>query len=46
VLDPGRLPWHEIRKVDHYQLSVSALTQPMRLSEKQNLYERRDEVDS
>jgi hypothetical protein len=46
VLDPGRLPWHEIRKVDHYQLSVSALTQPMRLSEKQNLYGRRDEVDS
>ena len=24
--DPARLSWHEVRKVEHYQLSVSALT--------------------
>ena len=24
--DPARLAWHEVKKVEHYQLSVSALT--------------------
>jgi superfamily II DNA or RNA helicase len=26
ISDPARLDWHEVRKVEHYQLSVSALT--------------------
>ena len=25
VHDPARLSWHEVRKVEHYQLSVDAL---------------------
>lgn len=33
VEDPARLPWHEVKKVDHYYLSVDALTQPMRVWE-------------
>ncbi len=31
--DPARLPWHEVKKVDHYYLSVDALAQPMRVAE-------------
>jgi hypothetical protein len=27
------LPWHEVKKVDHYYLSIDALTQPMRVKE-------------
>jgi hypothetical protein len=29
ILDPARYPWREITKVEHYQLSVSALVQKM-----------------
>lgn len=29
----ARLPWHEVRKVEHYWLEVDALTQPLRLRE-------------
>ena len=28
IRDPARLPWHEVRKVQHYYMSVGALTQP------------------
>lgn len=29
--NPARFPWHEVKKVDHYYLSVDALTQPMQV---------------
>ncbi len=31
--DPANLPWHEVKKVDHYWLSVDAVRQPMRVRE-------------
>ena len=31
--DPGSLSWHEVRKVDHYWLSVDAVRGPMRVRE-------------
>ena len=33
IKDPARLEWHELVKVEHYYLSVNALTKPMQLSE-------------
>jgi hypothetical protein len=33
VKDPARHPWHEVTKVQHYYLSVDAMTRPMRLRE-------------
>ena len=29
IKDPASLPWHEVKKVDHYWLSVDAVKQPM-----------------
>jgi hypothetical protein len=31
IKNPAWFPWHEVQKVDHYCLSVDALTQPMRV---------------
>jgi len=33
IRDPARFPWHEVKKVAHYYLSVNALTQPMQVRE-------------
>jgi hypothetical protein len=33
VKDPASLPWHEVKKVDHYWLSVDAMKEPMRVRE-------------
>ena len=33
IADPARFPWHEVRKVQHYYLSVDALRQPMQVRE-------------
>lgn len=33
IKNPARFPWHEVNKVDHYYLSVDALTQPMQVGE-------------
>lgn len=33
IKDPARLPWHEVKKVDHYYLSVDAMTQPIKISQ-------------
>jgi hypothetical protein len=33
VEDPARLKWHEVKKVDHYYLSVDAVTKPMEIKE-------------
>jgi hypothetical protein len=34
IKDPARLQWHEVKKVDHYYLSIDAVTQPMQVKEK------------
>lgn len=31
IKDPARLKWHEVKKVDHYYLSIDAVTQPMQV---------------
>jgi hypothetical protein len=33
IKDPARLQWHEVKKVDHYYLSIDAVTQPMEVRE-------------
>ena len=33
IKDPARLKWNEVTKVDHYYLSVNAVTQPMQVRE-------------
>jgi hypothetical protein len=33
IKDPARLEWHEVKKVDHYYLSIDAVTQPMQVRE-------------
>lgn len=33
IKDPARLEWHEVKKVDHYYLSVNAMTQSMTINE-------------
>ena len=34
IEDPARFEWHEVKKVDHYYLSIDAVTQPMQVKEK------------
>jgi hypothetical protein len=41
IKDPARFPWHEVKKVEHYYLSVDALTQPMQVREKPGAYGER-----
>ncbi len=38
IKDPARFPWHEVKKVEHYYLSVDALTQPMQVREDPETY--------
>lgn len=38
VTGPARFPWHEVKKVDHYYLSVEALTQSMQVRKELPLY--------
>ncbi len=33
IRDPAALPWHEVKKVDHYWLAVHATTNPPRVEE-------------
>jgi hypothetical protein len=33
IRDPAALPWHEVKKVDHYWLSVDAMRQPLKVRE-------------
>ena len=40
VHDPASRPWHEVSKVQHYRLSVDAMTQPMRIREQPANYEQ------
>ncbi|MDO9210619.1 MAG: DUF3883 domain-containing protein, partial [Deltaproteobacteria bacterium] len=43
VKDPARLKWHEVKKVDHYYLSVDAVTQPMQIREDLTDFKGREE---
>jgi hypothetical protein len=38
IKNPARFPWHEVKKVDHYYLSVDALTQPVEVRERPEPY--------
>jgi hypothetical protein len=38
IKDPARLPWHEVKKVQHYYLSIDVMTQPMHLREESPPY--------
>lgn len=41
IKDPARLEWHEVKKVEHYYLSVNAATQPMKVMEDSEPYNGR-----
>ncbi len=43
IKDPARFPWHEVKKVDHYYLSVDALTKPMQVRESPATHIRKTE---
>ncbi|WP_419165395.1 DUF3883 domain-containing protein [Candidatus Palauibacter sp.] len=34
IFDPAGRPWHEVRKVQHYYLTVDALKKPMKVRER------------
>jgi hypothetical protein len=38
IPDPARFPWREVRKVEHYYLTVDALRQPMEVREEPARY--------
>jgi len=38
IKDPARLQWHVVKKVDHYYLSIDAVTQPMQVREEEIPY--------
>ena len=42
IKDPTRLQWHEVKKVDHYYLSIDAVTQPMQVREREVPYGDRE----
>lgn len=42
IKNPAPLQWHEVQKVDHYYLSIDAVTQPMQVREKETLYGERE----
>ena len=43
IKDPARFPWHEVRKIAHYYLSVNALKQPMEVREGRVSYGKKSE---
>jgi superfamily II DNA or RNA helicase len=43
VKDPVRLKWHEVKKVDHYYLSVDAVIQPMQIREEPGAFKPQEE---
>jgi superfamily II DNA or RNA helicase/predicted GIY-YIG superfamily endonuclease len=42
IKDPARLQWHEVKKVDHYYLSIDAVTRPMQVREEEIPYGDKD----
>jgi len=43
VKDPARVKWHEVKKVDHYYLSVDAVMKPMEIREGRPSYDDLEE---
>ena len=41
IKNPTRFPWHEVKKVDHYYLTVDALTQPRQVKDDSAQYGKR-----
>jgi len=39
IKDPARFEWHEVKKVEHYYLSVDAVTKPMEIREESPSYD-------
>ena len=39
--DLPRFPWHEVTRVAHYRLEVTAMTRPMMVREDEALYGKR-----
>jgi len=42
IKDPARLQWHAVKKVDHYYLSIDAVTQPILVREESVPYEKQE----
>lgn len=38
VKDPARLKWHEVKKVDHYYLTIDAVIRPMEIRDESHSY--------
>jgi len=38
IQDPARLDWHEVKKIDHYYVSVDAAKKPIKISEEEEQY--------
>jgi len=38
IKNPARFPWHEVKEVDRYYLSVDVLTQPMQVRDPTESY--------
>jgi hypothetical protein len=38
IRNPGRFPWHEVTKVQHYWLEVDVMTRPMDLRQNKAPY--------
>ncbi len=36
IVELANLSWHEVKKVDHYWLSVDAIREPMRVREERS----------
>jgi hypothetical protein len=43
IKNPARFPWHEVKKVNHYYVSVAVLMQPTQVRDEPEPYERRTE---
>jgi len=43
IKDPARFEWHEVKKVEHYYLSVDAVTRPMQIKENPAQFGGQDE---
>ena len=44
IRNPARFLWHEVKKVDHYYLSVDALTQSMQVHESTDHHESKTDT--
>jgi hypothetical protein len=42
ITDPARFQWHEVKKVEHYYLSVDAVTKPMEIREESGQFGKKE----